>query len=343
MTELAATLNEITDQTDGTANALSTPERYRSAALGAMVGLAVGDAMGDLGRMDAYRARYGIITNLYAGAGSTDDTEFAILTARTLLDCGGDLTTDGVVQAWHRYILDEGGVFERGGKPQYGAVANLRMGILPPLSGRDNVGNDDDGAAMRVTPIGVYCAGDPAKAAELARIDSEISHYTDGIWAAQAVAAGVAVAMTGASVDQIMEAALGPIPEDSWMGRAMTRAITICERRRTIEAAWEALHTDLWTPTHSTAAEAIPQALAIFLLTEGDFHKGLFWASNFGRDADTIGAVVGALSGARQGFGVIPTEWVEKVRQPKGVCLRFTAREDVVNITEELIALMGLA
>lgn len=314
-------------------------ERFRSAALGAMVGHAVGDAMGDLGRMDLYRARYGIITNLYAGAGSTDDTEFAILTARTLLDSGGNLTSDAVLTAWRRYILDQGGVFERGGKPQYGAVANLRMGILPPLSGLDNVGNDDDGAAMRVTPIGVFCAGNPAQAAALARIDAEISHATDGIWAAQAVAAGVAVAMTGADAGDVMEAALGPIPEDSWMGRAMARALLICERRRTIEASWEALHTDLWTPTHSTAAEAVPQALAIFLLTEGDFHKGLFWASNFGRDADTIGAIVGALAGARQGFGVIPSEWVEKVRQPKGVCLRFTATEDVVSITEELLDL----
>ena len=41
------------------------------------VGLAVGDALGDLGRDDAHRQRYGIVTELYKGAKSTDDTEFA--------------------------------------------------------------------------------------------------------------------------------------------------------------------------------------------------------------------------------------------------------------------------
>ena len=48
-----------------------------------MIGLAVGDALGDLGRNNEYRNRYGIIDNLYHGAGSTDDTEFALFTART--------------------------------------------------------------------------------------------------------------------------------------------------------------------------------------------------------------------------------------------------------------------
>lgn len=318
----------------------TTRTNYRSAALGALVGLAVGDAIGDLGRMDAYRQRYGIITNLYAGAGSTDDTEFALLTARALLDGKGDLTPESVVQAWRTYIIDEGGVFERGGKPQYGAVANLQRGVLPPLSGRDNTGYDDDGAAMRVTPVGIVCAGDPARAARMAAIDAQISHHADGIWAAQAVAAAVAHAMTGANAPVIVETALRYVPEDSWLGRAMARALAIAAQAESIEAAWEPLHTALWTPTHSAAAEAVPQAFAIFLLTHGDFRKGIFWAANFGRDADTIGALVGALAGARQGFDVIPPDWVDKVRRPSGVCLRFAAREDVVDVAEQLAALI---
>ena len=57
-----------------------------------LIGLAVGDALGDIGRNDAYRGRFGIITNLYADARSTDDTEFAVLIARILTDCQGDLT-----------------------------------------------------------------------------------------------------------------------------------------------------------------------------------------------------------------------------------------------------------
>ncbi len=312
----------------------------RSRALGCMLGLAVGDALGDLGRMDEYRQRYGIVTSIYDGAGSTDDTEFALLTARALIECEGNLTAEAVVAAWCKYVVEQGGVLARGGRPQYGAVANLRRGMRPPLSGRDNVGNDDDGAAMRIAPIGIVCGGDPTRAAELAAIDAQISHYADGVWAAQAVAASVAVAMTGADPEAIIDAGLQQIPEDSWLGRAMARAMGICEEAQTIERAWERLHTDLWTPTHSACAEAIPQTYAIFRLTHGEFREGMFWAANFGRDADTITAVVGALSGARHGVDVIPREWIEKVRKPSGVCLRFTAEEDVLLIAEQLAALI---
>jgi ADP-ribosylglycohydrolase len=79
-----------------------------------LIGLAVGDAFGDIGRSDAYRQHYGIITNLYADARSTDDTEFAVLTARTLIDCQGDLTPEVLLGSWRKYILDQGGVYERG-------------------------------------------------------------------------------------------------------------------------------------------------------------------------------------------------------------------------------------
>lgn len=313
----------------------------RDRAVGCLVGLAVGDAFGDLGRSNPHRQRYGIITNLYAGAKSTDDTEFAVLTAQTLLDCSGNLTTDTLLASWQKYILAQGGLFERGGRPLYGAVENLRRGTLPPLSGQDNVLNYDDGAAMRIAPIGVLCAGEPERAAELAAIEAQISHHRDGVWAAQAVAASVAVAMVSGTTEEIIAAGLAQIPEDSWLGRTMTRAMHICDEAGTIERAWEALHTELWTPVHAASPEAIPQIYAVFRLTDGDFHRGMFWGGNFGRDADTIGAVIGAMAGARQGIGVIPDDWVAKVRQPAGVCLKFAATKDMVTLAEQLAALIG--
>ncbi len=319
---------------------IDDPALRSTKAQGALLGLAVGDALGDLGRNDEHRKRYGLATSLNGAARSTDDTEFALLTARTLIDCGGDLTLEAVVDTWRRLILDQGGLFERGGRPLYGAVANLQRGILPPLSGRDNVMNDDDGAAMRIAPIGILCAGDPERAIALAGIEAQVSHDGDGIWAAQAVAAAVSIAMVDGTPDEILDAARRPIPTDSWLCRALDRADAICAAAGSIEAAWERLHDDLWTPVHSVSAEAIPQALAVFRLTAGDFRRGMFWACNFGRDADTIGAVVGALAGARQGVGVIPAEWIARVRQPAGVCLRFAAHEDVGRLASQLADLI---
>lgn len=306
-------------------------------ATGCFLGLAVGDAMGDLGRNDAYRQRFGIINQMYEGGKSTDDTEFAVLTAQTIIDCRGNLTLEHIAATWRRYILGQGGMGDRGGKPLYGAVANLERGMEPPLTGHDNVQNNDDGAAMRIAPVGIVNAGNPARAAEMAAIEAQISHANDGIWGAQAVAASVAAALGDATPDEIIATGRAYIPTDSWLGRAMDRAMSICDTHSDIEAAWEELHTALWTPVHSMVAEALPQAYAIFRLTGGNFRKGMFWACNFGRDADTIAALVGAMSGAIHGQDVIPPEWVEKVRRPAGVCLKFAAERDIPELARQLV------
>jgi ADP-ribosylglycohydrolase len=305
-----------------------------------LLGLAIGDAFGDLGRNQEYRQRNGIVTRLANEGHSTDDTEFAALTAQTLIDCAGELTSEAVVKSWKKYIIDEGGMFDRGGKPLYGAVANLARGILPPYSGLDNVQNNDDGAAMRIAPIGILCAGDPQRAAKMALIEAQVSHALDGIWAAQAVAASIAVAMAGASVSEVIKTGQQFIPEDSWLGRAMARAMAICDEQTNFFDAYDQLHSQLWTPVHSMAAEAIPQAYALFRLTDGDFRLGMIWGGNFGRDADTICALIGAISGAMHGMGAIPSAWADQVDQPAGVCLRFAAQKSMRELARQLVNLM---
>ena len=108
---------------------LADRARYESKAGGALIGLAIGDAMGDIGRSQDHRARYGIVTNMYPEAKSTDDTEFGVLTALALLDCGGELTPELTAGAWGEYELDRGGGKKRAGRPLYGALANLARGI----------------------------------------------------------------------------------------------------------------------------------------------------------------------------------------------------------------------
>jgi len=312
---------------------------YQSRAAACMLGLAAGDAIGDAGRSEVYRSRYGIVNDLYPGLRGTDDTEFAVLTACGLLDAGGKLTPESVMAAWKKYVLDQGGIFERAGRPLIGAAANLLRGLTPPLSGRDNVMNNDVGAAMRAAPIGILYAGQPELAAFQARIDAEISHADDGVWAAQAVAAGIAVAMLGARVDEVFDVALAQIPKESWLGRSMQQCQKICATSSGIEAAYRALHDDFWTPAHAVSPEAIPQIFGVFYLTGGDFNRGMLWAANFGRDADSIAAVVGALNGARLGMEAIPRQWIESLRYPSGVSLRFAAQEDLVDLANQLVDL----
>ncbi len=319
--------------------ALADRARLESKAGGALIGLAVGDAVGDLGRSQEHRTRYGIVTNLYPEGKSTDDTEFGVLTARALIDCHGELTQERTAAAWRKYVLERGGAKKRGGRPLYGALANLARGVEPPLSGRFNVMNIDDGAAMRACPHGIVRPGDPDGAARLAAADAAVSHDADGIWAAQAVAASVAAAMADASVDEIVNEGWKRMPADSWIRSSMDAAMAICDKKPDIEEAYEELHTRLWTPEHAAAPEAIPQVYAIFRLTKGSLRRGLLWSANFGRDADTISGLVCSMAGAVNGLEAFPEEWVSAVRKPSGTCLEFAAEYDLIELGRELSAI----
>jgi ADP-ribosylglycohydrolase len=311
-------------------------------AKGALIGLAIGDSFGDAARMQANRESYGFITDFNAGATwSTDDTEFALLTAKTLIKVKGNLTTESVVEAWFEDVVvqDE---FKRGGQSEIAAANNLRKGLRPPQSGKFNTFHLSDGTAMRIPPVGIICAGDPQKAIAMAEIDASISHSDDGIWGAQAVAAAVAVAMVDGSWEEIFEAALAPIPSDSWLHYNMIRALEIVDKANgNILDCWMALHDEIKASTWATTAEAIPAAFGCLRLCHDDFRSALVLAGNFARDADTIGAVAGAILGAKYGLSAIPEHWVEKVRYPSGTCLQFTKGLDILAMGDQLADLIN--
>lgn len=310
-------------------------------AYGSLSGLAIGDSFGDASRKTQNKADYGVTTDFNKGASwSTDDTEFALLTAQTLIACQGNLTTDEVVKAWLQNVATQD-EFKRGGASEIEAANNLRKGLRPPYSGMYNSAHMSDGTAMRIGPVGIICAGDPERAAHMAQIDASISHYREGVWGAQAVAAAVAVAMVDATVDEIIEAAMKQIPKDSWFHYAMNKSFEIIEEANgSIIDAWMPLHDSLWTSSWATTAEAVTQAFACLKLAHNDFKTGVIVAGNFGRDADTIGAVAGTILGAKYGASQMPASWIEKTRYPSGTCLEFTKGLDIKVLATELAKLI---
>jgi len=110
----------------------------------------------------------------------------------------------------------------------------------------------------------------------------------------------------------------------------------IIREKRSLENAWMPLHAALWTEYKAVAPEAVSEAFAVFRLVEGDFRRGIIYAGNWGRDADTIAAIVGALCGGMHGKGGIPQAWIEKVRFAAGACLPFTKGVDIFSVAEQL-------
>lgn len=311
-------------------------ERVFDKVYGALSGLAIGDSFGDASRKQENRVNYAVTTDFNKGASwSTDDTEFALLTAKTIIRCRGKLTSEEVIKSWMEDVVTQD-EYKRGGASEIEAANNLRKGLLPPLSGKFNTFHMSDGSSMRIGPIGILCAGDPEKAKEYAQIESEISHYRDGIWGAQAVAAAVSVAMADGTMDEIFQAAMSAIPEDSWLYYNMTKAFEILEAKGSLLDAWMELHDFLWTSSWATTAEAIPSAFVCLKAVHNDFRSGVTVAGNFGRDADTIGAVAGVILGAKYGASKMPAAWIEKTRYPSGTCLKFTNGIDIRDYAEQI-------
>jgi len=302
-----------------------SPEEYRDKSAGCLIGLAIGDAFGDAARDPENQFMFGITMDFpEKPTGSTDDTEFALLTWKT-----------------HVLVQDE---LVRGGASEREAAANIRRGLLPPKSGQFNTYAASDGAAMRAAPIGIVAAGDPERAAALAERDAEISHWAEGIWGAQAVAAAVSVAMAGASVADIFAAGMQQAPEGSWLAHNFKQAVAVMEKYdHDLPAAWMDLHLALRGEYKASVPEAVVSAFAVFLLTEGDFRNGIIYSGNWGRDSDTVGAIAGALAGAVVGLTNIPENWVTRVRRPSGTCLQFTAELDIVKVAYELAEVGFLA
>ncbi|MGW4159697.1 ADP-ribosylglycohydrolase family protein [Streptomyces sp. NPDC004788] len=316
----------------------------RERARGALLGLAVGDALGAPAenlRPSQIRARWGRIEGFVTDSpAGTDDTEYAIFSGLLLARHGSALTVAHVEQAWHHWIADlDEGPFRGAGFSERGTLENLRRGLAAPISAQHRHAWSD-GLAMRAAPFGVFAAGRPAEAARLVAVDGTVSHDGEGIYGGQAVAAGVAAAMGGASVTSVIAAALSVVPMDSWTARSMRRAVVAArrvipdplERERAVRSA-VVIGGYPWT---DLAPEAVALAFGAFAAARGDFRTAVLTAVNMGRDADTTAAVAGALAGALGGTAAIPEEWGAAIGPARGSCLPSMRGYHVLDVADLL-------
>ncbi|MFJ8008734.1 ADP-ribosylglycohydrolase family protein [Streptomyces fagopyri] len=309
----------------------------RERARGALLGLAVGDALGapaENMRPSQIRAKWGRITGYVAEhPAGTDDTEYAIFSGLLLARHGSALTVAHVESAWHQWIADrDEGPFRGAGFSERGTLENLRRGLAAPISAQHRHAWSD-GLAMRAAPFGVFAAGRPAEAARLVAIDGSVSHDGEGIYGGQAVAAGVAAAMAGASTIAVAASALAVIPDDSWTARSLRRAIAVAHRGERAVRSAVVIGGYPWT---DLAPEAVALAFGAYAAADGDFTESVLTAVNMGRDADTTAAVAGALAGATRGASAIPAAWAAAIGPARGSCLPSMEGHHVLDVAELL-------
>lgn len=316
---------------------------------GCLIGQAVGDALGaptEGKEVREIREKYGWITGFVSDdPAGTDDTEYAMLTAGIILKYGDALTAAHMSEEWTRYLVGQEGGFVGGGFSEMDAIYSLNKGFTAPHTGTDNHEMWSDGTAMRIAPVGLYCAGDPEEAARLAAIEASISHSRDGVFCGQAIAASVAYAVTGNDWRKAIDVGLGHIPKDSWTYRKITEAVNIADRYESVSEAVEELYDNisiLYYPWADVGPEATALAYGVFAASKGDYVNAVLGGVNVGRDADTIAAMAGAMAGALHGAQAVPAQWKKQINEIRGHCITATAGIHISDVAEQFVdVIMG--
>ena len=305
-----------------------------SRAYGALAGLALGDALGmptQAMSPEQIRAVYGTITGLVDGdasqpyapgmpAGSvTDDTEQALLIASLLVRGRG--TSSGRValdagEFAHALLAWEDSMIQRGsldllGPSTKAALERVRAGEDPLTVGGAGTTN---GAAMRVTPIGIAMPTvDPEAFADAVWSSCQATHATrQGFQSAALVAAAVSFGIDAArspSLDlrSLLWKALSYVDSLPERGAWTPDPDVVAATRRAMQLVANPASSSLeclveQVGTSVASAQAIPMAFA--LLARDPSPQALLDAANIGGDTDTIGAIAGAILGAALGFEV---------------------------------------
>ncbi len=229
-------------------------------------------------------------------------------------------------------------------------VARIHYGHVDPReAGTGNIVNC--GAAMYMAPVGLVNAANPAGAYAEA-LDIAGAHQSSyGREAAGVFAAAVAAACTpGATPDSVVGACLS-VAKDG------TRAAieTVCDTAtrysdfesalrplREAVAPYDTVGPDYRTPSLGArrpsrihSIEELPVALAMLLVSGGDYRHAVLGSVNYGRDCDSIATMSGALAGA---LGAeIPSDWAKTVAEASRLDLRAPART-LTEVTQEIFA-----
>lgn len=189
------------------------------------------------------------------------------------------------------------------------------------------------GAAMYIPPTGIVNTADPDGAYAEA-IDIAAAHqHSYGREAAGVLAALVAAAATpGASVDSVaaaglrlakdgtalaIEAALDAARSVShWTEAIATGALRDAVRPfDTVAENYYEPSLAARLPSRLHAIEELPIALALVVIARGDVRESILGGVNYGRDADSIASMAGAISGALQGTAGVPVGWLDAITE----------------------------
>lgn len=281
-------------------------EQLQDRAIGCLVGLATGDALGTTLEFSA-RDALPPLTDMVGGgpfllpAGTwTDDTSMALALADTLIFRGEmdprDLMSRFV--NWWRW-----GEYSATGECfDIGITTRTALALFEDggdaIAGSTDPHSAGNGSLMRLAPVAIWGvqAGEEAMR-EAARLQSSTTHGAlQCLNACEGYALILRAAIQGAPFEEAVKAAaiIGDETIDSifaggWKGKSRDEIQSSGYVAHSLEAA-------LWCVDQTA-----------------NFHDAVLLAANLGDDADTTAAITGQLAGALYGASSIPADWRGKL------------------------------
>jgi ADP-ribosyl-[dinitrogen reductase] hydrolase len=267
----------------------------------------------------AIEKRYGRVTEML-GAGThqqpagtvTDDTEMALCLARSLVATGG---FDGADVARRFVEWYDSGPFDIGVMTA-DALRRIAEGSSWEEAGRfvwehriegNNAGN---GSVMRCAPNALAYSDHPEALCRISRASSAITHADPRCTAGCATLNTVVrLLVHGADPATVVDTALqtvdetGFVPDELW-----TRLAGLPEA------------TDPTALGYNGYVLATLETGLYHALDATSFEEAVVEAVNHGDDADTVGAVTGAIAGARFGAEAVPSRWSDELDERSELC-----------------------
>jgi poly(ADP-ribose) glycohydrolase ARH3 len=289
--------------------------------LGCLLGATIGDALGQAIGSTIYEFEEGdrqvssyeiqALARVLPTLSYTDDTHMTIGVAESLKACKG---FDGshMVQRfianydkepWRGYAPGPPKIFEliKQGRSWNKAAAEIYPG-----------GSFGNGAAMRVSPLGLFYWNNHAQLIEAVYHASRITHHHPlGIEGAilQAIAVALAIEESPTSsfdAQFFTSNLLGYATEDVYRTKIALMEPLLAspdDKTRIVEELGHGVE----------AFNSVPAAIFSFLSNHRSFISTVTYAISLGGDTDTIASMAGAISGAYLGIDAVPSDWIEKV------------------------------
>lgn len=301
------------------------PGVLRSRFRGTLLGIAVGEALGapaDFLTTGQIVERYGLITEMVGGGchdlapgETTDATDMMLCLAESLADIGGFDAQDVMDRylAWFVGVPLDMSLAVRTALLSYrsGTPWDLASRRAHEILGGPVAGN---GSLMRCAPLAMCYMRDAEMRRAVSQRESTLTHF-DRLAGSACVAFNDL--LVAAFADELERQI--PLVADAMLDEDKRVSATLHEA---MEAEPEEIQSSAFV------LDTLCAAIWAVLRTDS-FEDALVRAVNLGNDADTVGAVTGALAGAVYGEAGIPERWLAPLK----------VRERVISVADRLVAL----